>query len=65
MKYLFIIAMGIALVGCNDTTSMGKTENRQIRVYQDHDYNVTCWTYITYREGSISCIPNDQLKKGI
>lgn len=45
--------------------SVGKLSNDdRIKVWHDDQRKVTCWVYIGYKRGGLSCIPDSQLAGG-
>lgn len=36
----------------------------RVRVWHDDQRHVTCWVYIGYQRGGLSCIPDSQLPMG-
>jgi len=77
MKWLAMVLLLLLLSSCGGTTSYNDLPkvstddlvalssnniHNSITVYHDDKRGVTCWVYRGYEEGSISCIPDSQLK---
>ncbi|MCF5726053.1 hypothetical protein K3H43_01440 [Aeromonas veronii] len=75
MKKSIILLCAALLGGCiehaqSDTDQpkeqqVSKLSNDdRIRVWHDDQRHVTCWVYLGYKRGGLSCIPDDQLPVG-
>lgn len=72
MKKSIILLCAALLGGCIEQThsqqepqQVGKLSNDdRIKVWHDDQRHVTCWVYLGYKRGGLSCIPDSQLPMG-
>lgn len=65
MKKIIISVCLFILISCGtsavNTEGTTKLTEGSVTVYHDDKRNVTCWIYVGYNKGGISCIPDNQL----
>lgn len=76
MKKTIILLCCALLGGCieharsgvqqeSEPQQVGKLSNDdRIKVWHDDQRKVTCWVYVGYKRGGLSCIPDSQLAGG-
>lgn len=75
MKQAIILLCCALLGGCIEHAQSGSEQPKEqqvetigndipIGVWHDDKRQVTCWVYVGYRRGGLSCIPDSQLVGG-
>lgn len=76
MKKSIILICAALLGGCiehaqsdnkqlKEPQQVGQISNDdRIKVWHDDQRRVTCWVYLGYKRGGLSCIPDSQLQVG-
>ncbi|MEN3760261.1 hypothetical protein [Aeromonas veronii] len=75
MKQAIILLCCALLGGCIEHAQSGSQEPKEqqvgkldnddrIKVWHDDQRKVTCWVYVGYKRGGLSCIPDSQLAGG-
>lgn len=75
MKKCIILLCCAMLGGCIEHAQSGSEQPKEqqagkldnddrIKVWHDDQRQVTCWVYVGYKRGGLSCIPDSQLAGG-